>query len=121
MTILDPIKGVVNPAISALYEITNPILILLIVLLFLGLVVLGHVIRKMYISSKAELKEKDKQLDEVYATMHKDSKISLEFMLTLEKKFNEYIKISQEVGSDVKDLIVIVSILKTQIEFMIKR
>lgn len=128
----DPIVQVTKPAIDALYQISNPILVILLVAMLAAICILGYTIYKMYINFKSredrrddiyrtELKDKEKQLDDIYALMYKDSKTSLEFMITLENKFSEYIDISKQVGIDVKGLLVLSNTLKTQIEFMLKK
>lgn len=120
-------QRLLDPAIMALYEITNPILIILIVLLIIAIMGLSWVIYKLYLrlmdtikNHKEELKEKEKQIEEIYELIYNNSKTDLEAVLSFENKIDSHLKRDEFLTKQVTSIKEITNNIRTQLEWFLK-
>ena len=120
-------QGLSDPAITALYEITNPILVILIVILVIAITGLCWVIYKLYAKlmetmkeHREELKEKEKQVEKAYNLIYNNSKTDLEAVLSFENKIDSHLKKDEFLVKQVASIKEITNNVKTQLEWFLK-
>ena len=120
-----------DPAISALYEITNPILIILIVVLVFFNIALSYTIFQVYKHSnnridkkeethKEEIKAREKQITEAYELIYKNSKTDLEAVLSFENKIDDHLKNDEFALKQIGIIKEYANNIKTQLEWFFK-